>query len=228
MARSFHHYSPELKQRLVEEIEGGQLSLREAARDAHTTVAMVQTWLREYGRFQPKRDIVEVVMTSEQARIAALEKALAEAHLKLQVFDELITQANTHYQIDIKKNGSSGNTGKRRADLEEEVRVIAIAIGHALQDFDLVVAAFEDAGGEREAAVIEDAVEVPVEHEDKALQWGEPTGARAAAPVVPPAARRVHGAVLPQLFEVVFQDVDDEERAIGGEEFVQAHALVPA
>lgn len=104
MARSFHHYSPELKQRLVEEIEGGQLSLREAARDAHTTVAMVQTWLREYGRFQPKRDIVEVVMKSEQARIAALEKALAEAHLKLQVFDELITQANKHYKIDIKKN----------------------------------------------------------------------------------------------------------------------------
>ena len=104
MARSFHHYSPELKQRLVQEIEAGQLSLREAARDAHTTVAMVQTWLREYGRFQPKRDIVEVVMKSEQDRIAALEKALAEAHLKLQVFDELITQANKHYKIDIKKN----------------------------------------------------------------------------------------------------------------------------
>ncbi len=104
MARSFHQYSPDLKQRLVEEIEGGHLSMREAARDAQTTVAMVQTWLREYGRFQPKRDIVEVVMKSEQDRIAALEKALAEAHLKLQVFDELITQANKHYKIDIKKN----------------------------------------------------------------------------------------------------------------------------
>ena len=103
MARSFHQYSTELKQRLVEEIEGGQLSIREAARDAQTTVAMVQVWLREYGRFQPKRDIVEVVMKSEQDRIAALEKALAEAHLRLQVYDELITQANKRYKTDLKK-----------------------------------------------------------------------------------------------------------------------------
>ena len=103
MARSFHQYSTELKQRLVEEIEGGQLSIREAARDGQTTVAMVQVWLREYGRFQPKRDIVEVVMKSEQDRIAALEKALAEAHLRLQVYDELITQANKRYKTDLKK-----------------------------------------------------------------------------------------------------------------------------
>lgn len=103
MARAHHHYSAELKQRLVEEIEGGQLSIREAARDAQTTVAMIQVWLREYGRFQPKRDIVEVVMKSEQDRIAALEKALAEAHLKLVVYDELITQANKRYKTDLKK-----------------------------------------------------------------------------------------------------------------------------
>jgi len=92
-----------LKQRLVEEIGGGRLSMREAARDAHTTVAMVQVWLREYGRFQPKRNIVEVVMKAEQDRIAALKKALAEAHLRLQVYDELITQANKRYKTDLKK-----------------------------------------------------------------------------------------------------------------------------
>ena len=104
MTRTHHHYSPELKQRLVEEVEAGRLSLREAARDAQTTVAMFQVWLREYGRYQPKRDIVEVVMKSEQDRIAALEKALAEAHLTLQVYDALITQANRHYQTDLKKS----------------------------------------------------------------------------------------------------------------------------
>jgi len=104
MRGSFHHYSPELKQRLVDEIEGGQLTLREAAQDARTTVAMVRTWLEEFGRYKPKRDIVEVVMRSEQDRIAALEKALAEAHLTLLVYDELITQANKRYKTDIKKN----------------------------------------------------------------------------------------------------------------------------
>src|SRR5215218_3204638 len=40
---------------------------------------------------------------------------------------------------DLLKKGSSRNTGKRCADLEKEVRVVAVAVGHALEDFDLVV-----------------------------------------------------------------------------------------
>ncbi len=102
--RAQHRYSPELKQRLVAEIEGGHLSIREAARDAQTTVTLMHQWLEEYGRFKPKRDIVEVVMKSEQDKIVALEKALADAHLKLRVYDELITQANKRYKTDLKKN----------------------------------------------------------------------------------------------------------------------------
>ena len=42
-------------------------------------------------------------MKSEQDRIAALEQALAEAHLTLRVYDELIVQANRHYKTDLKK-----------------------------------------------------------------------------------------------------------------------------
>jgi transposase-like protein len=103
MERALQRYSPELKQRIVEELEAGHLSLREAARDARTTVTMIQKWVEEYGRYRPKRDVVEVVMKSEQERIAALEKALAEAHLKLQVYDELLTQADKKYQLELKK-----------------------------------------------------------------------------------------------------------------------------
>jgi transposase-like protein len=103
MERAHRRYSPELKQRIVEELEAGHLSLREAARDTHATVAMIQKWVDEFGRYRPKRDVVEVVMKSEQERIAALEKALAEAHLKLRVYDELLTQADKKYQLDLKK-----------------------------------------------------------------------------------------------------------------------------
>ncbi|MGV3708816.1 MAG: IS3 family transposase [Gemmatimonas sp.] len=98
-----HRYSAELKQRLVDEIEAGHLSIREAAETAQAAVTLVHQWLTEYGRFKPKREIVEVVMKSEQERIAALEKALAAAHLKLEVYDELITQANRHFKTDFKK-----------------------------------------------------------------------------------------------------------------------------
>jgi transposase-like protein len=104
-------YSPELKQRIVDDIESGQLSVREAAQDTQATVTMVQKWVVEFGRFKPKRDIVEVVMKSEQARIAALEKALAEAHLTVQVYDELIAQANKHFKTDLKKSFGMGPFG---------------------------------------------------------------------------------------------------------------------
>lgn len=116
MERAQHRYSNELKQRLVEEIERGHLSVREAARDARTSVTMIQKWLEEYGRFKPKRDIVEVVMKSEQDQIAALEKALAEAHLKLRVYDELIAQANKRFKTDIKKNFGMSPLGPAAVD----------------------------------------------------------------------------------------------------------------
>ena len=103
MSRPQRQYSPELKQRIVDELEAGHLSLREAARDTQATIPIVQRWVQEYGRYRPKRDVVEVVMKSEQERIAALEKALAEAHLKLHVYDELLTQADKKYQLDLKK-----------------------------------------------------------------------------------------------------------------------------
>lgn len=106
-------YSPELKQRIVDEIEAGHLSVREAARDTRASIKRIQQWVAEFGRYRPKRDVVEVVMRSEQERIAALEKALAEAHLKLQVYDELIVQANKHFKTDLKK--SFGTTPLRPA-----------------------------------------------------------------------------------------------------------------
>lgn len=111
MERAQRRYSPELKQRIVEEVEAGHLSLREAAREVQTSLGMIQKWMEEFGRYKPKRDVVEVVMKSEQERIAALEKALAEAHLKLQVYDELILQANKHFKTDLKKSFGTAPRG---------------------------------------------------------------------------------------------------------------------
>jgi transposase-like protein len=104
MERARHTFSEDLKRSIVEEIESGRLSLREAAVTAHTGVTQIEKWVHEYGRFKPKRDVVEVVMKSEKDKIAELEKALADAHLKLRVYDELINQAKKRYKIDLKKN----------------------------------------------------------------------------------------------------------------------------
>jgi transposase-like protein len=103
MNRAQMSYSPEVKRAIVEELERGELSLREAAARGHTSVGRVQQWLKEFGRYQPKRDVLEVVMKSEEEKIAALEKALAEAHLKLLVHEKIIELASKKYKVDLKK-----------------------------------------------------------------------------------------------------------------------------
>lgn len=100
---SITRFSDELKLRIVSEIESGELSITEASREYATTKASIKYWLEEYGRFKPKHDIVEVVMRSEKERIAELEKALADAHLKMRVYDEIIILAGKKYKVDLKK-----------------------------------------------------------------------------------------------------------------------------
>lgn len=92
-----------LKIRIVEEIESGTLSIAEAGDEYGAAKSSIKHWLEEHGRFKPKNSIVEVVMKSEQAKISELEKALAEAHLKMRVYDEIITLAGKKYKVDLKK-----------------------------------------------------------------------------------------------------------------------------
>jgi transposase-like protein len=104
-------YEEAFKRQVVEEVESGRLSPLDASREYGVTKSLVRVWLDDYGRFRPKRDIVEVVMKSEKDRIAELEKALAEAHLKIRVTEELLNQAEKKYGGDLKKT-----VGLRRPD----------------------------------------------------------------------------------------------------------------
>jgi transposase-like protein len=96
-------FSDSLKMKIVEEIESGAMSISEAGREYGATKSAVKYWLGEYGRFKPKHNIVEVVMKSEKERIAELEKALSDAHLKMRVYDEIFNLAGKKYKVDLKK-----------------------------------------------------------------------------------------------------------------------------
>jgi hypothetical protein len=50
--------------------------------------------------------------------------------------------------------GSSGNSGESCSDFEEEVFFVSETVGHSLDDLDLVVDAFEDAGVKWPEAVV--------------------------------------------------------------------------
>jgi transposase-like protein len=104
-------FSPEVKAAIVEELESGRMSLREAAVRGHTTVSRVKLWIDEYGKYKPKRDVVEVVMKSEEDRIAELEKALADSHLKNMVYEEMIALASKKFKVDLKKTFGSKVSG---------------------------------------------------------------------------------------------------------------------
>lgn len=95
-------YSQSFKRAVVNEIENG------------IGKADIRLWLEEYGRFRPKRDIVEVVMKSEKERIAELEKALAEAHLKNRAYEEVIKIADKKYKTDLKKLLAPGCASPQR------------------------------------------------------------------------------------------------------------------
>ena len=111
-------FSSEVKEAIVADLESGRISLREAAARGHTTVTRVKMWVDEYGKYKPKRDIVEVVMKSEEDKIAELEKALADAHLKLRVYDEILNLAGKKYRVDLKK--TFGNKLSGEADTRPE------------------------------------------------------------------------------------------------------------
>jgi transposase-like protein len=108
-------YSFAFKQKVISEIESGKYSLPEARRiygigGSYT----IQRWLKRYGKDNLLCKVVRVEMRGEKDRIKALEKrerelekALADAHLKLIAMETLIENAKTHYNLDLKKNFGS-------------------------------------------------------------------------------------------------------------------------
>ncbi len=103
MDRIERRYSEAFKRHIVKEVESGRQSQADAAKEYGVAKSAVRLWLTEYGRFRPQRSIMEVVMKSEQERIAELEKALADAHLKNLVYEEILKQAGKKYKVDLKK-----------------------------------------------------------------------------------------------------------------------------
>jgi hypothetical protein len=72
--------------------------------------------------------------------------------------------------------GSFRSSGKRRADLENEVGIIAIAIRDALKEYDRVVAALEHAAVDGILAVTQDLIDVAIEHFGETRQRRDSTG----------------------------------------------------
>ena len=109
--RVFHRYSLVFKQKVVAEIERGELKIGDAQRiyDIRGNDT-IQSWIRKLGKNHLLNKVVRIEMKDEKERIKALEKqvkglesALAQSHVKNIALESLIECAEEHYQTDLKK-----------------------------------------------------------------------------------------------------------------------------
>lgn len=116
-------YSTAFKQKVVEEIDRGELTINEARRlygiGAHHTI---QRWLKQFGRENRLPVTVRIQMKDELRKIkqleernTLLEKALAESELDRYVLKKTIEVLEQEYGQVAKKNSdskSSATSGK--------------------------------------------------------------------------------------------------------------------
>lgn len=101
-----------------------------------------------------------------------------------------------------------------------------VAEGHALEDFDLVVDAFQQTRVQRVATVCQDAGEPRFQVVGEGLQRFD---AAANGPLIPPleeASRSAGIGVVPQVLEVIFEDVDGGQPSVGCQQLVEPHPIL--
>lgn len=117
--RTVKRYSVAFKQKVISEIESGQLTVAEAKRIYDISGGQtVQSWLRKYGKDHLLSKVIRVSMKDEKDKLKELERekqklesALANAHLKIVSLEALLESAEERYDIDFKKNfGYTGST----------------------------------------------------------------------------------------------------------------------
>jgi len=111
--RVTYTYSIAFKQKVVNEIETGKLSSVHEAQRLYDIRGnrTIYDWVRKLGKNELIGKVVRVEMKDEKDKIKALEqekrqleKALAQAHIKVVALESLIEVAEEHYGVDFKKN----------------------------------------------------------------------------------------------------------------------------
>ena len=110
--RIFNRYSLGFKQKVVSEIEKGELTLGDAQKIYDIRGSdTIQNWIRKLGKNHLLNKVVRIEMKDEKEKIKDLEKqvkelesALAQSHVKNIALESLIECAEEYYQADFKKN----------------------------------------------------------------------------------------------------------------------------
>lgn len=115
--RTIKRYSMSFKQKVIREIESGKITKSEARRMYNIgSDTSIQQWIKKLGKLHLLNKIVRIELKDEVSRLKQLEKekkelesALAQAHLKLIVYESIIEIAEEELGVEIKKNFKSGS-----------------------------------------------------------------------------------------------------------------------
>ena len=110
--RTIRRYSLAFKQRVVSQIERGEISVAEAHKrydiGGSTTI---DRWIRAMGKLHLLATVVRIEMPDEQRRIRVLEQqvrtlehALAQTQVSAVALEAVIAAVDAHYKIDAKKS----------------------------------------------------------------------------------------------------------------------------
>jgi transposase len=109
--QKFNRYSLAFKQKVVSEIESGQLTIAESQRIYDIGGSnTIYDWLKKLGKNHLINRVVRVEMKDEKDKIKELERqkkelesALAHETLKNLVLESLVECVEEHYHVDVKK-----------------------------------------------------------------------------------------------------------------------------
>lgn len=108
-------FTPEVRKKVVLDIERGKATALEASREVGTSLTTIYRWIYRYSRYLKKNQVMVVEDKSESYRTKELEKRLKDAEaalgrkqMEIDFLNKLIEFANEEYQTDIKKNLQNG------------------------------------------------------------------------------------------------------------------------
>lgn len=114
--RTIKRYSISFKQKVISEIESGKLTKPEAQRIYGIgSSTSIEKWIKKFGKLHLLNKVVRIELKDEVSKLKdlekqkkALESALAQAQLKLIVYESIIEVAEQELGRDLKKNSESG------------------------------------------------------------------------------------------------------------------------
>jgi len=116
--RKKRKFTEELKRHLVKEFESGKYSVLELSRLHGISVQNIYYWIYKYSTVNQRGyRVVELKESSMmkvkalQKRIEELERIIGQKQIQIDYLEKMIELASKDYQIDIKKNSDTPQSG---------------------------------------------------------------------------------------------------------------------